>query len=610
VVRPEADPGKIRFSVEGARSLRVNAQGDLLAETSAGPVVWKAPVTYQGSGTGRRTVSAGYRLNGRSVSFRLGEYDRSRPLVIDPVLVYSTYLGGSDWDVADGVATDAAGNAIVVGWTWSYDFPVSPGAYSTQILGDLAGFVAKLSADGKTLLWATYLGGLKGSGLYSVARDRDGNLWTTGDTYASDFPTTEDAFDRTYNGFVDRDAVLAKLSANGDALLYSTYIGGGQDDGGSIVRVYPDGDVVVAGETYSANFPTTPGAYDTSQNGDLDAFVLKLHPGTDGLTFSTFLGGTGPDTAWGCLAVDADGSIFTAGETGSVDFPTTASAYDASAKGDKDAFVAKLNATGSELLYSTYLGGGQYDSVWGMTVDAGHRAWLTGETASTDFPVTPDAIHPQYGGGGWDAFLARMGADGKPEYATFLGGSGTDWGSTLARDAEGRIYVVGSTASPDFPVTRDATDRTYNGGDLDAFVSVFEATGKTPVFSTFLGGPGTDRGLDIALDGAGDVTITGRTESDGLQTTTGAYDTTYNGTGPYGVYGDGFVAKWSMSQASTQPPYTMADAAAALRMAGGLEALDALDRYNVEDTGSSADRVDMMDVVYIARRAAGLDPNP
>jgi hypothetical protein len=362
-------------------------------------------------------------------------------------LIYSTFLGGTGNDQSYGIAVDASSNAYVIGYTASSNFPTTPGAYDTSFNGVYDIFVAKLSPDGAMLGYSTFLGGAADDWGRDIAVDGSGSAYVTGYTASPDFPTTPGAYDTSFNGI--HDVVVAKLSPDGKTLEYSSFIGGTEGDYPNGIAVDAGGASYVAGSTRSSDFPTTPGAYDTSFNGGTnDAFVTKLSAEGSTLHYSTFLGGTGADYAYGGVAVDASGCSYVAGGTGSSDFPTTLGAYDTSFNGSMDVFVTKLSADGSALGYSTLMGGTADDLVSGIVIEGAGNAYLTGYTYSSDFPVTPGAYDTSYNGGISDVFVATLGAGGSTlGYSTFLGGTGGDGGYAIAVDSSGSVYVAGFSGS-------------------------------------------------------------------------------------------------------------------------------------------------------------------
>jgi hypothetical protein len=525
-VAPGADPSRIRLAYEGMGGLSLGATGDLEIDTQLGTLRDSRPETYQLVDGNRVAIESRYALDERmsTFGFALGSYDRHNALLIDPGPDYSTYLGGSSNDFGTHIAVDDAGNAYVTGQTVSADFPTSPGALDTSHGGVADAFVAKLDASGSNLVYATYLGGSAAEAGLSIAVDGAGSAYVSGGTASPDFPTTPGAFDTSPNG--NEDAFVAKLDPSGSTLIYSTFLGGSQiaGDFGAAIAIDDAGNAYVAGGTGSPDFPTTSGAFDTSHNGkpnQLDAFVAKLSPTGTALVFSTFLGGTCNDAATG-IAVDDAGDIHVSGSTTSPDFPTTNGAFDRRYGNGEDAFVVKLNATGSKLIYSTYLGGKGFDKAQGIAIDKGGHAYVTGWTTSRDFPTTRDALDRRFRGGE-DGFVAKLSADGSAlAYSTYLGGSSKDRGNGIAVDAAGSAYVTGSTGSADFPTTRGAFARRYNGAE-DAFVAKLNTKGSALAYSTYVGGTALDSGRSIAVDSRRNAYVTGRTESADYPTTTNAF---------------------------------------------------------------------------------------
>lgn len=386
-------------------------------------------------------------------------------------LLYSTLLGGTGYDTAYTLAVDGAGNVWVGGQVGSTDFPTTPNALNTSRNGGGDAFLVQLAADGSTLLYSTYLGGDLNDYLIAIAFDETGNVWFTGQTdddASNDFPTTANALNTTHNGL--GDIYIAQMAADGSQLLYSTLLGGTGDDAAWALALDAVGNVWVTGYTSSGDFPTTGNALNSSSNGGQDAFLALLKADGSSLLYSTFLGGSGEEDVRS-LALDSAGNVWFTGRTYSGNFPTTPDAVNDSLDGAPDAFIARLAANGSTLLYSTYLGGGGYDAGHALALDGAENVWITG-TTSLDFPTTADAFNTT-NPGGWDAVVAQIAADGSALlYSTYLGGDANDMGHDLAVDAAGSVWVTGYTvdhASTDLPTSPDAYNTTHNGGD-DAFL--------------------------------------------------------------------------------------------------------------------------------------------
>jgi hypothetical protein len=561
IVAPGADPRRIAFDVSGAKRIRRDAQGDLVLKmkTGEGEIRWHKPVVYQEKDGARQLVAAHYAITDTNrVGFEVANYDASRPLYIDP-LIYSTYLGGSGGDLANGVAVDSAGNAYVVGFTCSTDFPtmnpLQPSyAGGNPYCGDA--FVTKLNHTGTALVYSTYLGGSNADYGLGIAVDSAGNAYVTGYTTSTDFPITPGAFQTVCNGGSGcsqyGDAFVAKINAAGSALVYSTYLGGNSYDTSSRVAVDSSGNAYVTGQTSSTDFPTTPGAFQTIFGGRSDAFVTKFNPSGSGLVYSTYLGGSLWDEGSG-IAVDSAGNAYVTGATGSADFPTMNPLQPTFGGGYDDAFVSKLNPMGSQLVYSTYLGGSGPDAGLGIAVDGAHNAYITGGTSSTNFPVTPGAfqtacpLNCRYES---HAFVTKVNAtESALSYSTYLSGNFAEGSSGIAVDSAGNAYVTGVTNSANFPTTPGAIQRKCNGGSYcakygDAFVTKFNPKGSALAYSTYLGGSSYDQARGIAVDSAGNSYVTGATDSSNFPTKN-AFQATNAG------IDDAFVAKIQMLAATT-----------------------------------------------------------
>jgi hypothetical protein len=549
VVAPHADPGLPRLAIEGAK-VDLTEHGDLNLALSDGRILTLAsPVAYQERHGKRLPINAGYRLTnmeGRAeVSFHVASYDHELPLIIDP-LVYSTFLGGSGDDEGHAIAVNAAGEAFVTGYSVdaATDFPTTPGAFAVTHGGGFDVFVTRVNAAGSALIYSTFLGGNGSDVGNGIAINAANEAFVTGSTIGSTtfFPTTVGAFSTTNSGSVD--AFVTRLNATGSGLVYSTLLGGSGDDHGRAIAVSGTDEAFVTGWTVDGvtDYPTTGGAFDTTHNGSLDVFVTRLNAAGSSLVYSTLLGGSGEDRGHG-IAINGIGEAFVTGQTADAvtDFPTTVGAFDTTHNGSTDAFVTRLNATGTALVYSTFLGGSGDDYGFSIAVN-GNEAFVAGAAGNSvnSFPTTAGAFDP-IRDGIIDAFVTRMNAAGSGLiYSTFLGADVTQ-GTGIAVNATGEAFVTGSTFDTAFPTTVGAADTTHNGQD-DVFVTRLNATGSALVYSTFLGGSGSERLAAIAINGTSDAFVTGLTSDDvtDFPTTVGAFDTTHNG----GTT-DAFVAKIS-----------------------------------------------------------------
>lgn len=593
LLAPGSDPNNIVMET-GGQTLRITPQGGLIASLAGAELHLGAPRAFQFVEGTQREVGVRYLTfsDGR-FGFALGSYDPRRPLVIDPDLTWSSYLGGAggdDYELAEAIAIDGAGNsfvtgltgsadfptttgcfdqswngaedafvtkmnssgsglvyslylggsdtdrgkgiavmssgeAFVTGYTWSNDFPTTSGAYSETLNGYTDVFVARINSSGTGLMYATYLGGSFSQRGHAIAVDDNANVYVTGYTQSHDFPTTPGAYDETADDF--EDVFVTKLDKNGANLVYSTYLGEDGHERGDAIAVDDSGNAYVTGRTDSDDFPTTLGAFDPTINGASDAFVTKLNSGGTALSYSTFVGGSSSDYAYG-ISVDDSGNAYVTGETGSADFPADPSSFDPTFNGGAaDAFVIKVNSSGSGLAYATFLGGHTVDRSYAIAVDDSGHAFVTGRTISNDFPTTPGAFDRDYAYA--DVFVTKLSTSGKTlVYSTFLGEMETEYAYGIAVDATGNAYVTGQTYSPDFPTNPGAFSRSLNGA-VDAFITKVNSTGTGLVFSSFLGGSGDDEGLGIAVDRFGSATVVGETGSSSFPTTPGAYAETFGG---------------------------------------------------------------------------------
>ncbi len=538
IVSPGADPNAIALNFAGADGVEVNPQGDLVVHSAVGDVVQQKPFTYQDVGNTRREVTSGYVVEGDTVRFDVGHYDPSRPLVIDPVVLgYSTFLGGSPDDSAIGIAVDSSGNAYVTGRTESSTFPTKPGSFDTGFNSGGDVYVSKINGAGTGLMYSTFIGGSVTDVGYALAVDGSGNAYVTGTTVSTNFPVTGFSFDTSHNG--SSDVFVAKLNPFGSGLDYSTFLGGSNSESGTAIAINNNSEAFVTGVTESANFPTTPGAFDTTLNnseGVGDAFVTKvtLISSVFDLDYSTFLGGLEVDHGTG-IAVDASQNAYVSGYTISSNFPTTSGAFDTTMSGGYDTVITKLNATGSALLYSTYLGGIGSDVGNALDIDVSGNAYITGHTSSGDFPVTSGAFDTSKSGI-YDSYVFKLNAAGSaPVYSTYLGGTQDESGYDLRVDAAGNAFVAGFTNSSNFPSTPDAFDKIFNAFS-DAYVTRLNAAGSALVYSTFLGGLANETAYGVAVDGKGGIYVTGDTTSSDFPTSPTAFDTTHGAGGSEDVF--------------------------------------------------------------------------
>ncbi|MBN8723190.1 MAG: SBBP repeat-containing protein [Acidobacteria bacterium] len=504
VVAPKVDPGlvKLRFQElnnSHQTSIEIDKQGDLLIETKSGLVRQHKPFIYQEIEGRQIAINGSYKKhNDNTIGFSLAEYNQDFPLVIDPEISFSTYLGGQLTDQASAIAVDREGNSYIVGTTSSNNFPLVKPLQASPGGGPLDIFIAKLSADGSSLVYTTYLGGSSIDQAFDIAVDSSNNIYITGLTISSNFPT-KSALQAQKGGGVF-DAFVTKINASGSELVYSTYLGGNDDDQGFSLAVNQQGNVFVTGSTASRNFP---GVTEGVLNGITDGFVTELNRQGTAVIYSRFLGGNDEDEA-SSIAIDSQDNAYVTGDTFSPNFPVK-DGVQANLAGGQDAFISKLNPSG-DVIYSSYLGGTGNDSAIDIAVDLDGNAYITGSTASSNFPIK-DALQIANAGGG-DAFITKITANGKELiFSTYLGGTLTDNASSIALDPSENIYVSGTTFSTNFPMLRPVQDK--NKGNNDVFLTKINSVGNNLLYSTYLGGAGQDDSLGITVDTLGTTYLVG-----------------------------------------------------------------------------------------------------
>jgi hypothetical protein len=594
-VAPGADPGRIRLLARGAGAPNVAADGTLEWKSSHGPLRLQPPVAYQDLDGHRQRVAATYTVRGAAVGISLGDYDRKAPLIIDPVLDFSAVLGGDNSTWPMGMAVDAQGNVYVSGFTCSAAYPSTAGSADPRGGADTGvvyacddAFVTKLSADGTTLIYSTFIGGSSYDFGARLALDSAGEVYLTGGTSSADFPVTAGAYQTRAAGgvcaiglFPCGDAFVSKLSADGSTLLYSTYVGGTQIDFGAAIAIDSAGNAYVVGASNSADFPVSASAAQKTFNGAsntcfhgqgmacLNGIAFKLSANGSQLLYATYLTGT-EQTIGMAIAVDSAGEAYLAGSTAASDFPTTAGSFQPTAAftfaSQYHGFVGKLSADGSRFLYSTYIGGSGSDYVLDLKLDSSGNAYLTGTTTSTDFPTTAGAYQTSYGGSPaglaqlnppsgcfatitlqtpcGDVFVARLNATGTAlGFATYLGGAGGDSATSLSLDSAGDIWITGATvpatqvsgspAPTPFPTTADAYLTTPRFGEYyGAFLAEMSPNASQLLFSSLLMPGLSSVGTAVSVDSNGDIYLTGQiynsvgsiTDGSGPLTTFNAYN--------------------------------------------------------------------------------------
>jgi len=550
VVKPGGDTSAIHLRIQGARP-RITAGGDLILKRGHAELIQRRPVIYQEIDGQRKLIDGHFSpVGSREVSISIGKYDHSQPLVIDPTLVYSSYLGGSGDDSGSSIATDSSGNLYIAGTTASTNFPTHAPAFASSNKGLTDIFVTKIDPTGSTVIYSTYIGGSgvdRGDG---VAVDTNGNAYVVGrvDPTSADFPTTAGSFGPTYHGG-DFDGIVFKLNAQGNGLVYSGFLGGEENDSTEGVAVDAAGVAYVTGGTKSNAFPTTVNAYQGQRAGDTDAYLTKINSAGTGLLYSSFIGGSGTDRGSG-VVVDGNGIAYVAGYGASPDFPTQ-DPFQTGFGGSFDAFIAKFdtNASGiNSLVFSTYLGGSGDDKAFGIAADAGvNNIYVVGQTSSNNFPV----LNPVQAssGGSFDAFIAKVSSSGTKIFATYFGGSGDDRATGVAVNATG-VYLTGFTSSTNLPTV--APLQPNNAGGYDAFVAKLNSAGSLFLYSTYLGGAANENFVaavtstnPIAVDSS-NAYITGYTASSNLPVVSPSQNASAGGQ-------DAFVARIADVAPGTNP---------------------------------------------------------
>jgi flagellar hook capping protein FlgD/beta-propeller repeat-containing protein len=475
--------------------------------------------------------------------------------ILGPLLA-STFIGGSATDGAyytgDDIKIDANGNIFVTGATTSLDFPTQPGAFNQNNSGGSDVYIIKMSSDLSTLLACTYIGGRNNDEARDLVIDQNGNIYVTGITESSNFPTINSSFDTSYNGgssspYGSGDAFVCKLDNNLSQLLASTFIGGSGHDNSSSITFDNNNNVFISGTTSSINFPYTSSAYDTTYqpggNFQDDVFIVKLDNNLSTLLAGTYLGGSADDFSE-AIAVDNAGNVYVSGWLTSTNFPTTPGCYDNSYNGYYyDSFISKLNNDLSNLIASTFLGGSSWEFIYGMCLDDNNNVYVTGHTSSTNFPTSASAYDRSYNSSsganiGDDVFVTKLNNSlSAMEASTYLGGSQWENGWNVSLE-NNNVYVSGTTSSNNFPTSPNAYDSNYDGGNKyngDVFISKLDYNLTTLNASTYLGSTGNESIGSIGIVNNGNVYISGSTSSQNFPYVSTAYDTSFNG-GPSDIF--------------------------------------------------------------------------
>lgn len=541
ILKAGADPTQIALKVDGCKTNIDPKHNTLVFNTQLGDISQKDLYTYQTIAGEKREVKSEFQLHGELIQIVVDGYNRNSEMIIDP-LVFSTFIGGQASDNLWDMKKDGSGNLVFCGTTPGFGYPTTIGAYSTEVEGNADdAVVSKLSADGTQLLFSTFFGGGAQELCQGLAIDSEQSILIVGSTASDNLPVTQGAFNESFNldgSTTSFDIYVCKFNANGTSIIFSTYLGGTGDDIGRSIAVDNQGNAYVTGTCSSFDFPVTPGAFQTSKSSDNDAFVSKLNSSGNQLIYSTYAGGNSFDEARK-IVVSADRSAFVTGTTFSSNFPTTSGTIQNSLSGNRDAYVFRLNSSGSAMIYSSYLGGNNVEDGVGITVDNQHNAYVCGMTRSNDFPITPGAFNSQIGGSD-DAFISKINPDGTSfVFSAVFQGNVSDLAHCVSLGSDQTILVAGESNSADFQTSSDAY-ATNLAGSNDAFVAKISNDGSSLLYCSFIGGNLADIAYAVLDEGADNLIVGGVTNSGNFPTVSSTFDATHNGSS------DSFISKISL----------------------------------------------------------------
>jgi hypothetical protein len=537
IIHPNIDYKKIQLSFDGIdkKSIYIN-KNELIYETRFGEVKNTELLVYQIIENRKIVIPAKWVKNKDSFSIELqGDYNPNYDLIIDP-LVWSTFLGGNDFEDIRDLHITNSGDILVTGSTLSFNFPTTTGTYDNTYENYHDAFISKLSANGSTLIFSTFLGGNKDDYGVGIVTDNNGKIYVCGDTESTNFPFSINAYDQTINGSLSSDVFITKFNSSGNLLEYSTYFGGAFNDHAIGIKVDNNFNMYVAGSTESGDFPVTLSSFDNNHNGNDDIFISKFNSTGSSLVFSTFLGGNNNDVCRS-FALDNFNNVYLTGYTTSINFPKTTGVFSTS-QDLADVFVSKISNNGSSLLLSTVIGGNDNDIGLSIVVDAGNRVAVAGKTSSSNFPVSANAYLTSHQGYS-DGFIFQLNSNFTTlEYSTYIGGLFSDEINSITKTSSNEFIVIGNTQSDNFPITMNAHQKNKKGV-LDLFITKFSPDLTSVTYSSYFGGSNTEYANKIYYNQTENAVIfCGRTYSPDFPVTTGAYDISYQ-TGEF----DGFISK-------------------------------------------------------------------
>lgn len=504
IVHPGVNPEIIRFKLEGQDKITVK-EHQIMFTTIFGETFITELNSYQAE----NLIPSRFIAQQNYLGIHTGNYDKNKTLIIDPI-IFSAFIGGVGYDESYDIAVDRMANVYITGQTCSPNFDTTAGTFQVTMQGEADVFVSKFNPTGSNMIFSTFIGGVKSECAYTLAIDDNFSIWISGETSSEDFPATSQVYQNNLEG--KTDIFLVKLNSQGNLLIFSTMIGGDDNDVPTDLVIDSKNNIYLTGFTYSPNFPVTTDAFQQTLEGGSDGFVIRFNGNSTEIEFATLLGGKDIDIAYG-IALDNSHCIYLTGLTLSQDFDITNGTFQTYSAGGIDGFITKMNSDGSSLIFSTYMGSSDDDLGKKIIVDTNSNIYIVGYTNSANFPVSSQVIQSSAGGNG-DVFLIKLNSEGNSIiFSTFLGGSHIDYANDMAMDKFGNIVITGMTSSTDFPTLGDSTQLTFGGGYCDAFMCAINSTGTMLLYSTFAGGEDDEWSQALAIDVNNEIYVTGMTYS-------------------------------------------------------------------------------------------------